>query len=43
VADPEVEYAPGNVGQAILSHLRQDHIDGLPELGGTEIMVSAAE
>jgi phosphoribosyl 1,2-cyclic phosphodiesterase len=43
VAGPEVEYAPGNVGPAILSHLHQDHIGGLPELGGTEIIVSAAE
>ena len=36
-------YAPGDVGTAILSHLHQDHIGGLPELGGSEIMVSAAE
>ncbi len=36
-------YAAADVGTAILSHLHQDHIGGLPELGGAEIMVSAAE
>ena len=29
--------------QAVLSHLHQDHIGGLPELGGARIVVSGAE
>jgi N-acyl homoserine lactone hydrolase len=36
-------YAPSDVGTAILSHLHQDHIGGLPELSGADILVSAAE
>src|SRR5215472_4492985 len=36
-------YAPADVGTAILSHLHQDHIGGLPELTGTELLVPAAE
>ena len=36
-------YTPGDVGTAILSHLHQDHIGGLPELTGTRLLVSAAE
>ena len=36
-------YAPSDVDTAILSHLHQDHIGGLPELAGTELLVSAAE
>jgi glyoxylase-like metal-dependent hydrolase (beta-lactamase superfamily II) len=36
-------YAPSDVGTAILSHLHQDHIGGLPELTGADILVSAAE
>ena len=36
-------YAPSDVDTAILSHLHQDHIGGLPELTGTELLVSAAE
>jgi N-acyl homoserine lactone hydrolase len=34
---------PSFVGTAILSHLHQDHIGGLPELTGTSLLVSAAE
>jgi N-acyl homoserine lactone hydrolase len=36
-------YAPADVGTAILSHLHQDHIGGLAELTGSELLVSAAE
>jgi N-acyl homoserine lactone hydrolase len=36
-------YTPGDVGIAILSHLHQDHIGGLPELTGTRLLVSDAE
>ena len=36
-------YAPGDVGTAILSHLHQDHIGGLPELTDANLLVSAAE
>jgi len=36
-------YAPSDVDTAILSHLHQDHIGGLPELTGTKLLVSAAE
>ena len=36
-------YAPSDVDTAILSHLHQDHIGGLPELTGSDLLVSAAE
>jgi N-acyl homoserine lactone hydrolase len=36
-------YAPADVDTAILSHLHQDHIGGLPELAGSELLVPAAE
>lgn len=36
-------YAPRDVGTAILSHLHQDHIGGLPELTDAGLLVSAAE
>jgi N-acyl homoserine lactone hydrolase len=36
-------YAPADVDTAILSHLHEDHIGGLPELGGAELLVTAAE
>jgi glyoxylase-like metal-dependent hydrolase (beta-lactamase superfamily II) len=36
-------YAPGDVGTAILSHLHEDHIGGLPELGGADLLVTATE
>jgi len=36
-------YAPADVDTAIVSHLHQDHIGGLPELTGSELLVSAAE
>jgi glyoxylase-like metal-dependent hydrolase (beta-lactamase superfamily II) len=36
-------YAPSDVDTAILSHLHQDHIGGLPELTGSRLLVSAAE
>ena len=36
-------YAPADVDTAILSHLHQDHIGGLPELTGAELLVPAAE
>ena len=36
-------YTTGDVGIAILSHLHQDHIGGLPELTGTRLLVSDAE
>ena len=34
---------PADVDTPILSHLYQDHIDGLAELTGTDLLVSAAE
>jgi len=36
-------YAPADVGTAILSHLHQDHMGGLPELSGVDLLVTAAE
>jgi len=36
-------YAPSDVDTAILSHLHQDHIGGLAELTGADVLVSAAE
>jgi glyoxylase-like metal-dependent hydrolase (beta-lactamase superfamily II) len=36
-------YAPGDVGTAVLSHLHQDHIGGLGELGHADIVVSQTE
>lgn len=35
-------YSPGDVNTAILSHLHQDHIGGLPVLAGADLLVSAA-
>jgi len=36
-------YTPADVDTAILSHLHEDHIGGLPELGGADLLVTAAE
>jgi N-acyl homoserine lactone hydrolase len=36
-------YAVGDVGTAIVSHLHQDHIGGLGELGRADILVSRTE
>lgn len=36
-------YAPADVGTAILSHLHQDHMGGLPELRGADLLVAEAE
>ena len=36
-------YAPQDVSTAILSHLHQDHIGGLPELTSADLLVTAAE
>jgi glyoxylase-like metal-dependent hydrolase (beta-lactamase superfamily II) len=36
-------YAVGDVRTAIVSHLHQDHIGGLPELGQADIVVSQTE
>ncbi len=36
-------YSPADVDTAIVSHLHEDHIGGLPELTGSELLVSAAE
>ena len=36
-------YAPSDVDTAILSHLHQDHIGGLQDLTGADLLVSAAE
>jgi N-acyl homoserine lactone hydrolase len=36
-------YVPADVDTAIVSHLHQDHIGGLRELTGPELLVSAAE
>jgi glyoxylase-like metal-dependent hydrolase (beta-lactamase superfamily II) len=36
-------YAPADVDTAIVSHLHEDHIGGLRELAGSQLLVSAAE
>jgi N-acyl homoserine lactone hydrolase len=36
-------YSPSDVSTAVLSHLHQDHIGGLAELIGSDLLVSAAE
>jgi glyoxylase-like metal-dependent hydrolase (beta-lactamase superfamily II) len=36
-------YKPGDVDTAVISHLHQDHIGGLPELGRSEIVIDRAE
>jgi N-acyl homoserine lactone hydrolase len=36
-------YTPADVSTAMLSHLHQDHIGGLPELGKADILVSRRE
>src|SRR6266498_5612700 len=36
-------YAPADVDTAILSHLHEDHIGGLPELAGVDLLVTTAE
>jgi N-acyl homoserine lactone hydrolase len=36
-------YAPADINTAILSHLHEDHIGGLPELPGADLLVTAAE
>lgn len=38
-----IGYEPGQVRTVVLSHLHQDHIGGLGELGDAEIVVSAKE
>ncbi len=39
----QLGYSPADVTVAILSHLHQDHIGGLPELDGARILVGAEE
>ena len=39
----QLGYAPADVSTAIVSHLHEDHIGGLPELAGANLLVSAAE
>lgn len=36
-------YTPADVDTAILSHLHEDHIGGLRELGGSDLLIAAAE
>jgi N-acyl homoserine lactone hydrolase len=36
-------YVPADVDTAILSHLHQDHMGGLPELRGADLLVAEAE
>jgi glyoxylase-like metal-dependent hydrolase (beta-lactamase superfamily II) len=36
-------YAPADIDTAILSHLHQDHMGGLPELRGADLLVAQAE
>ena len=36
-------YSPSDVDTAILSHLHEDHMGGLPELSDADLIVSAAE
>jgi N-acyl homoserine lactone hydrolase len=36
-------YSPADVSTAIVSHLHQDHIGGLAELTGSDLLISAAE
>jgi Metallo-beta-lactamase superfamily/Glucose-6-phosphate dehydrogenase, NAD binding domain len=39
----QLGYAPADVSTAIVSHPHEDHIGGLPELAGANLLVSAAE
>ena len=39
----QLGYAPADVSTAIVSHLHEDHIGGLPELADANLLVSAAE
>ena len=39
----EIGYEPSQVRKVVLSHLHQDHIGGLAELGNAEILVSERE
>src|SRR5262245_13608054 len=36
-------YSIGDVDKAVISHLHQDHIGGIPQLGGSELLITPAE
>ncbi|TDW90110.1 MULTISPECIES: N-acyl homoserine lactonase family protein [Kribbella] len=36
-------YAASDVSTAVISHLHQDHIGGIPRLGGAELLITPAE
>ncbi|WP_329475282.1 MBL fold metallo-hydrolase [Kribbella sp. NBC_01484] len=36
-------YSTADVDKAVISHLHQDHIGGIPQLGGSELLITAAE
>ena len=36
-------YAASDVSTAVISHLHQDHIGGIPQLGGAELLITPAE
>jgi N-acyl homoserine lactone hydrolase len=36
-------YSTADVDKAVISHLHQDHIGGIPQLGGSELLITPAE
>jgi N-acyl homoserine lactone hydrolase len=36
-------YSTADVDKAVISHLHQDHIGGIPQLGGSELLITSSE